>query len=765
MQAIGSLIFGRSDNKENNNLVDVVSASDNPSKLVSFVNKNNVISCVNQLKDNLPSNAIVISMVGNSRRGKSMFLNCMISYLLDENVKAFDFKTIKESSSSDVTNGIDYYVYKSKGRENNVEYIFLDVQGIGGVHSAADPHVLLLIYEISDIVIVNIDRSINNSSLELLSPINSMAHRMNARQIKPKLLFRIYDSDEYDEKIATANYNNVFSKKQDQVEGIRNNIRELFDISDKYIVWTETPSKQQKATKDLLSLLADSDLLFKQAIKKTFDIINTTKKTYKEHFGYKLKASISKINGFNVGGRDFDNVNRYVIDEMLKWLGEYPGNYNHKIDQRLLTEIFITQGTKTEYDNFIEPILQLADKTIEEFKKEFNKAPEDAFGQMLEKLNRKIKHFVSKAEQKSIELGKHLIDVSPKYNSLISGICQPYFNNNKGITPDVIDKYAALQEYLNDTSDHISPIAKHEYKKELNLQFSEIVKIFDKEKTDYDNKTAEAGRAIIKDLARINNDVIGNIAEFIKLLEMNYDVIKLMFISEFANKHNIINDNELKIKTNIKTYRINYNNKKIELLYISDGVNNIGINNVHTAECVKIKNGLVELDKGLNNAKREFMEMRNAWITANIADYKSNKTPELTEGQYRPSGSGCYYSTRLSLYNQIKHNDNLVLFEMPSLAIAPPTVRVPDATHYLVSLQMMGIDVFKIRTSAEIKKLLPADAYKVYLKSVEYAKNNNLNWLSHQDMQHILQTNSQYIHLYNLLYTFYKKWFEALACK
>ena len=623
MQAIGSLIFGRSDNKENNSSVDVDS---NPNKLVSFINKNDVISCVSKLKANLPSNAIVISMVGESRRGKSMFLNCMISYLLKENVKAFDFKTNKETNNADCTNGIDYYVYKSKGLENNVEYIFLDVQGLLTTHSAADPHVLLLIYEISDIVIVNIGRSINNGSLQLLTPINSMAHRMSARDVKPKLLFRIYDADEYDEKLSTANFNNIFMHKQDQVEGIRNNIKKLFEISDKYIVWTETPNKQQKTTKDLLSLLADEELLFKDAIEKTFDLIISTKKTYKESFNVKLQAAISEINGLNVGARDFDNVNRYVIDEMLKWLGEYPGDYKHKIDPRLLSEISITQGTKTEYDI----------------------------------------------------------------------------------------------------------------------------------------KCTEYEESVIQKIKEINKDIIGYISEFVPMLEMNYETLKLMLVSELENKYNLVTmqQDTYGIKTDIKTYKISYVNKIFEMTFISD----VNINR-YSVNCVKIKDLIQQINVGVDNVRSEFTELRNSWINVNIADYKSNKTPELKVFKtLRESIGTNYYYDRLSLYNQIKHNDNLVLFRMPSLN-RDPTYPVQHATRYLVSLQLMGIDIFKIRTHADVKKLLPADAYKVYVKAEEYAKNNNLDWVSEQDQLHIVQGQAQYIHLYNLLYTFYQKWYEALACE
>jgi hypothetical protein len=765
MQAIGSLIFGRSDNKENNSYVD---GDSNPNKLVSFINKNDVISCVSTLKANLPSNAIVISMVGESRRGKSMFLNCMISYLLKENVKAFNFKTNKETNNADCTNGIDYYVYKSKGRENNVEHIFLDVQGLLTTHSAADPHVLLLIYEISDIVIVNIGRSINNGSLQLLTPINSMAHRMSARDVKPKLLFRIYDADEYDDKLATANFNNIFMHKQDQVEGIRNNIKKLFEISDKYIVWTETPNKQQKTTKDLLSLLDDEELLFKDAIEKTFYHISNTKKTYKESFNVKLQAAISEINGLNVGAREFDNVNRYVIDEMLKWLGEYPGDYKHKIDTRLLSEISIRQGTKTEYDNFIEPILRLANKTIEEFKKEFGNTPSDAYHEMLKKLTEKITSFVSKAEQKSIELGKHLIENNPVYQSIIFALCNINIMNNEEFSKNIIEYKKRLNTYLSTYNDNISPAAKKERKKELNTQFTEIEKKFKKEKREYDSKCTEYEESVIQKIKEINKDIIGYISVFVPMLEMNYETLKVMLISDLENKYNLVtmHQDTYGIKTDVKTYKISYVNKIFEMIFI----NNVSINR-YSINCVKIKDLIQQINVDLDDVKSEFTELRNTWIAKNLADYKSNKTTELKVFKTSSglTGSNDYYD-RLSLYNQIKHNDNLLLFRVPLLCRG--VCDVPNATRYLVSLQLMGIDIFKIRTDTEVKKLLPTDAYKVYIKAEEYAKNNNLDWLSEQDYSRLLQGETytlqgqpQYIHLYNLIYTFYQKWFETLACE
>jgi hypothetical protein len=757
MQAIGSLIFGRSDNKENNSSVDMNDTT--PNKLVSFINKNDVISCISKLKTNLPPNAIVISMVGESRRGKSMFLNCMISYLLEENVKAFDFKTNKETNNAECTNGIDYYVYKSKGRENNVEYIFLDVQGIGSLYSASDPHVLLLIYEISDVVIVNIGRTINNSSLQLLTPINSMAHRMNARIVKPKLLFRIYDADEYDEKLSTANFDNIFMHKQDQAEGIRNNIKKLFDVSNKYIVWTEAPNKQQKATKDLLSLLDDKEILFKEAIEKTFDIINNTKKTYKESFNVKLQAAISEINGFNLGGRDFDNVNRYVIDEMLKWLGEYPGNYKQKIDNRLLSEISITQGTKTEYDNFIEPILQLADKTILDFEKEFEKTPTDVFNDMKNKLINKIKKYVTEAVNKSVELGKHLIENDPTYQSLVSAICNINFSYY-----DTFDKVTEhknkLFTYLYSYNDNISPAAKIERKKELKAQFTKITKTFNNEKLRHCYECNKQEELIIKHIQDINKNILDSINSFVPMLEMNYEALKVMLITELENINNLvkIQQDTYGIKTAIKMYKISYSNKKFETIFVSD--NTI---NRHNDNCVKIKDLIQQINVGVESVKSEFTELRDSWIDLNLSDYKTNKSQEF---QHFNSSIGTYlYSNRLSLYNQIKHNNNLVLFRMPSL-YRDQTFPVPHATRYLVSLQLMGVDVFKIRTQLQVKKLVPSDAYKIYVKAEEYAKNNNLNWgLSEQDLHTVTSGNAHYIHLYNLLLTFYQKWYEALACE
>ena len=380
---------------------------------------------------------------------------------------------------------------------------------------------------------------------------------------------------------------------------------------------------------------------------------------------------------------------------------------------------------------------------------------------MLEKLNRKIKHFVSKAEQKSIELGKNLIENDPTYQSLVSAICNINFSYDTTYT-SITEHKNKLYKYLYSYNDNISPAAKIDRKKELKSQFIEIEKNFNKEKERYDSNCDKQEELIIKHIKDINKNVLVSINPFVPMLEMNYETLKVMLVSELENKYNLVTmqQDTYGIKTDIKTYKISYVNKIFEMTFISD----VNINR-YSVNCVKIKDLIRQINVGVDNVRSEFIELRNSWINVNIADYKSNKTPELKVFKTLSESIGTnYYYDRLSLYNQIKHNDNLVLFRMPSLN-RDQTYPVPHATRYLVSLQLMGIDIFKIRTHADVKKLLPADAYKVYVKAEEYAKNNNLDWLSERDQQLIVQGQAQYIHLYNLLYTFYQKWFEALACE
>ena len=101
----------------------------------------------------------IVSFVGEARFGKSSLLNCFITFLLKKN--SVIFKT--SSSNKHCTIGIDMFIVKRD--EECFGYVLLDCQGINHGDSSNDCKLMLLAYELSNVIIYN-DKKLNNSTLK-----------------------------------------------------------------------------------------------------------------------------------------------------------------------------------------------------------------------------------------------------------------------------------------------------------------------------------------------------------------------------------------------------------------------------------------------------------------------------------------------------------------------------------------------------------------------------------------------------------------------
>ncbi len=185
-------------------------------------------------------NVVVVSILGPSRNGKSAFINCILSFLHNKNIHVFRSQSSKLSNFNDVTTGMNYYIQPLQGDK---DYVFIDVQGLGGVYSEQDPVVSMFCYYISDLIIVNWSKQIDSSTLEILTPISSLAAKLRANiQKRPYIMFRVIDAvDGYDDELAKKNFEVMMKSRKDKINGVRENIKGLFTIPDKPIVWTTSP--------------------------------------------------------------------------------------------------------------------------------------------------------------------------------------------------------------------------------------------------------------------------------------------------------------------------------------------------------------------------------------------------------------------------------------------------------------------------------------------------------------------------------------------
>jgi len=160
----------------------------------------------------------VVSIIGTN--GKSTFLNAFVHMLDIPKVPPF-------STQCDIHNceqGIEYYYCSSES------ILFLDCHGI---------HFLDIAYKISDVIILNEYKILNNDSLKVFEPICNLQTTM-----KPHLLFRIADCDVLTDH--KSNLARILMKRDDPYQSLRDTIMRLFQPTIG-IVKTDVMSKVARA--------------------------------------------------------------------------------------------------------------------------------------------------------------------------------------------------------------------------------------------------------------------------------------------------------------------------------------------------------------------------------------------------------------------------------------------------------------------------------------------------------------------------------------
>jgi ABC-type cobalamin/Fe3+-siderophores transport system ATPase subunit len=148
----------------------------------------------------------VLSILGKARMGKSTFLNTIVSKLTGENTNVFNCQTGIEHC----TIGVDYCFLP----EHNL--LLLDSQGLANGDAQHDPALLLFIYLISDVIIFNDSKILQNEALKLIEPICAFMTYIEDidNYIKPNLIFRLSDGKLV--KDTKKNLSNVLAQHDDQ---------------------------------------------------------------------------------------------------------------------------------------------------------------------------------------------------------------------------------------------------------------------------------------------------------------------------------------------------------------------------------------------------------------------------------------------------------------------------------------------------------------------------------------------------------------------
>ena len=509
-------------------------------KLLTIQNDKLVLNELINIKD-----SYVISIIGDARKGKSTFLNIIINFLTNKNKKYFN-------TSSDIyhcTIGIDYIELIF----NDINYIFIDCQGLNYENASHDYQYLLFLYSISNIFIYNDKNIINNNIFSTLQPMALFLNMINNNN-KPILFFRIADYDLSGDPMELLN--NLFLLRNDQYDNLRESIRLLF--SEIKINTTEVMTKNEK------NLVNDNNYDDMLLIENNFVIIieeiyNLLKLLPKKNIN--LELLVKNINNNNK--IDYNKLDVYTLNTKLEihdFIEKHITNNNEFND----IEIDGLETTRQLIEIFNENI----NKYILLFEKEFISLPLDLKNIFTNKIKDLRNSYASysvnnkdTAERKIIvNINKFINDVKTKTNSFYAITysllrSRIYSKDNKDVLRelyDQIDKLVII--FYKDSLKYEFSVYTMFYKnlckfvKILDTKIKEIIKENDKIIELYDKKLLTLQlKEKINNINNINDAMYGDYKKFI-----NHEIpFNDNDIDSYKYNILVINKIELNYKTNM----------------------------------------------------------------------------------------------------------------------------------------------------------------------------------------------------------------------
>lgn len=321
-------------------------------------------------------NPRVISILGKARMGKSTFLNAVVSHLRKESQAPFKAMDCDDHC----TRGIDAYYME----EHNL--LLLDSQGLDYEDASHDPHLLLLLYILSDVIIFNDTRRLENGALKLMESVCTFTNYLDIDTVvKPKLYFRIFDSDVKDPQ---KNLEKVLGSYPDQYQSIRNSIKHLFH-QDIRLLKTEPldrPAKIMLANNMYRELLTEP-LGFREAIEC---ILSASKTAEQKSVLGDVPSVISKINeNQEISIEKLDVVKLQAENDIHKWIQD-------SVPSSVYTEL-VVDGTNKCFEEVVEPRKNQKKAILTAFTKRFKDVEESIRGPFYKTLQEKMDAPIQKA--------------------------------------------------------------------------------------------------------------------------------------------------------------------------------------------------------------------------------------------------------------------------------------------------------------------------------------------------------------------------------
>lgn len=375
----------------------------------------------------------VVSIVGKARMGKSSFLNALISKCSGKNKVVFT----TNSGVKHCTFGINYYFIA----EHNI--LLLDSQGLANGDARHDPALLLFIYLVSNVVIFNDSKILQNEALKLLEPICTFATYINNFDAfaKPALIFRLSDGRLVEN--TAENLQQVMEHHPDQYQSIRESIEEVF-LHPIQLVKTETLDRADERfldNGDYLGLLGVAENGFAATIDYILDVVG--KSEPRLNILGRLPEIVEQINSNEkISLEKLDVVGLVHKNDLLEWL--------QGVDARLKSPIEV-DGTQHTYLMKVEARQKEVDAKLKEFDKRFKAVSANIKREQKKKLKAELDEPISKATADCRSLAEAKVagqvESLEKFSCVLKSGKKAFINKNLSkLKAEQLNGFAMLKE-------------------------------------------------------------------------------------------------------------------------------------------------------------------------------------------------------------------------------------------------------------------------------------------------------------------------------
>lgn len=693
---------------------------------------------------------ITIAIIGQSRQGKSSFLNCLISrlkeyYNLEVSEDNVYFKSMsrKASGGKDVTKGMRYYNLTI----GKITYCFIDVQGISGVESEDDPVILMFCYYIADLVIVNCN-SLDANTLKMLEPIGALQAKLGkVVDNKPTLVFRYLDvEDDFNIADTLKSFNLMMNDRKDQVSGVRQVIKELFIFDETPVVFTTRPERKEISDLDKgnIANVLSSNTTFIEAC----DSIIAKLKTFEGRMQVKenMLIAANKINAQDgiVNSEMFDTVTRVTQSDIMLWIhgstftddDQVP--IKSMIPDELKKDLQVIDSSSKTHELLLERKEKIA-TCVDDYNKRFAKTPKKIRDQGCKTLSDIIMKPYGEAYAKftgfiNEDYQKILTTVGSKYKDKVLSVAE---TNNDSPENQLYDCYNEVMESIK-----TSTIASAYHNKLIKGQwkYSKCVvdlynELLDEMNKEYKGFIRYFNLLTVKTYTKLElesdkrNEFFN---KYVDDLKVSYDHLHLLFVSNLVEK---CKTEELEINLYCYDTEDEDEDEKtdIELSYTIKNTTHLAFNFADASIVKTIKSSKISTDDHpdmntcvkdyLNELKNELLKYKQVFLKTR-AD-QLDRLLYVYHKQTRPISEIAEY------YKNISPNNDVYFIG-----------HVGTSWEYEMLNKELLVKVNRIRSKTQYEKDVPL-IVKKYLRIINESsyKEPLINLMYSKWLQHLIENN------------------------